>query len=352
MTLKPTSREIEPMPRDIEPMQASSAERPPDGEGWAFELKWDGVRALVRIEGDRARILSRRGEDVTARYPELAGIGAALRGRQALVDGEIVAFAPEGKPSFQLLQRRIGLTAAATIRRRSAEAPVTYVAFDLLWLDGRALCGERYEERRRLLAGLDLDGPSWQAPQHRVGDGEALLEAVRSQGLEGIVAKRLASPYRPGRRSSEWLRVKCRRRQELVVGGYLPGGGRGGRVGSLLVGYWDATPEEARRLGREQRLVYAGGVGTGFTQRTLDHLAALLEPLHRSSTPFELGEDPRIKYAQRSRERGGIVWCDARLVCEVEFTEWTHEGTLRAASFKGLRDDKDPRQVVRESSGR
>jgi bifunctional non-homologous end joining protein LigD len=346
-----TPIDLEPMPVDLEPMQARSAKRPPDGDEWAFELKWDGVRALLRVEDGGARITSRRGEDVTDRYPELAEIAGALGSHEALIDGEIVAFDSEGRPSFQLLQRRMGLTAATSIRRRLAETAVTYIAFDLLWLDGHALGDDPYEERRRLLAELALDGPCWQAPAHHVGDGEALLEAVRSRGLEGIVAKRLDGPYRPGRRSSDWVRVKCRRRQELVIGGFLPGDGAGaGRVGSLLVGHWDATPEEAQRLGREQRLVYAGGVGSGFTQRTLDGLTAALGPLRRTSAPFELGEDPTLKYAPRSRERGAIVWCDPHLVCEVEFAEWTHEGTLRAASFKGLRDDKDPHEVVRESS--
>jgi bifunctional non-homologous end joining protein LigD len=346
-----TPRELEPMPLDLEPMQARSAKRPPDGEGWAFELKWDGVRALLRVEDGEARITSRRGEDVTDRYPELTEIAAALGSHEALIDGEIVVFDPEGKPSFQLLQRRMGLTATTSIRRRSAETAVTYIAFDLLWLDGHTLCDNLYEERRRLLAELDLDGPRWQLPAHHVGDGAALLEAVRSRGLEGIVAKRLDGPYRPGRRSSDWVRVKCRRRQELVIGGFLPGeGARAGRVGSLLVGHWDATPDEAKRLGRGQRLVYAGGVGSGLTERTLDGLTAALEPLRRASAPFVLGEDPALKYAQRSRERGAIAWCDPRLVCEVEFAEWTRAGTLRAASFKGLRDDKDPYEVVRERS--
>jgi bifunctional non-homologous end joining protein LigD len=168
--------------------------------------------------------------------------------------------------------------------------------------------------------------------------------------LEGIVAKRLASGYRPGRRSADWIKVQNRRRQELVIGGWMPGeGARRRRVGSLLVGYWDATPEEAERLGRPQRLVYAGGVGSGFTDPALEELSARLEPLRIEASPFEAGWDPQVKYAARARERGGLQWCRPELVCEVEFTQWTHEDTLRAASFKGLRDDKDAREVVRES---
>jgi bifunctional non-homologous end joining protein LigD len=338
------------MPRNLEPMLATAAKRPPDGDEWAFELKWDGVRALAFAEPDELRLSVRRGTDVAQRYPELAGLSEALAGRAAILDGEVVAFDEAGAPSFGLLQRRMGLTDPGRIRRRAAESQVTYVAFDLLWLDGRSLLAEPYERRREGLAELELDGRCWQTPRHHLGDGEALLGAVRERGLEGIVAKRLGSPYRPGRRTPDWVKIQNRRRQELVIGGWMPGeGARRRRVGSLLVGYWDAMPEEAERLGRPQRLVYAGGVGSGFTDAALDDLAARLAPLESQSSPFESGWDPEAKYAARARERGGLRWCRPELVCEVEFTQWTHEDTLRAASFKGVRDDKDPRQVVRES---
>jgi bifunctional non-homologous end joining protein LigD len=341
----------ERMPRNLEPMLATPTPAPPTGDGWGYEIKWDGIRARAYVEGGGVRLAARRGTDHTPRYPELAAIGETLAGRDAILDGEIVAFDESGRPSFQLLQRRMGLTTAATIRTRASETPATYVAFDLLWLDGRPLLAEPYERRRELLGELDFNGPSWQAPAHHVGDGERLWEAIQARGLEGIVAKRLASPYRPGRRSREWLKVRNRRGQELVIGGWMPGeGSRGGRVGSLLVGHWDATPEEAERLGRPQRLVYAGGVGTGYTQEMLDRLQGLLEPLRRDTSPFELGEDPELKYRQRARERGaGPVWVEPELVGEFEFTEWTREGTLRQSAFKGLREDKDPREVVRES---
>ncbi len=337
------------MPRELEPMLASPANQLPPDDGWAFELKWDGIRALIFVADGAVRVSARRGADATARYPELAPIGEALARREAILDGEVVAFDGDGQPSFGLLQRRMGLTDAGRIRLRAAETPVTYVAFDLLWLDGRSLVDEPYAERRELLADLGFDGPCWQAPRHRVGDGDALLGAVRERGLEGVVAKRLDSPYRPGRRSPDWIKVQNRRRQELVIGGYMPGlGGRAAGLGSLLVGYWDATPEEAASLGRPQRLVYAGGVGTGFTAERLTQLTAALDPLRREASPFEAGWDPEVKYAARARERGGLVWVEPALVCEVEFLAWTHEDTVRAASFKGLRDDKDPREVVRE----
>ena len=339
------------MPRDLEPMLATAAPRLPGDDGWAYEIKWDGIRALAYISPDGLRISARRGADHTPRYPELTALIDALGGREAILDGEIVAFDESGRPSFQLLQRRMGLANETTIRLRAAETPATYVAFDLLWLEGRSLIDAPYEARRDALAGLGFDGPNWQAPAHHVGEGERLWTAIRKRGLEGVVAKRLGSPYRPGKRSREWLKIRYRRGQELVIGGWMPGeGSRGGRVGSLLVGHWDATPEEAERLGRPQQLVYAGGVGTGFTQETLTRLTAALEPLRRDESPFELGEDPRVKYAQRARDRGaGPVWVEPELVCEVEFTEWTREGTLRQSAFKGLRDDKDPREVVRES---
>ena len=343
------------MPLDLEPMLAKPATELPTADGWAYEIKWDGIRALTYIGAqvgpNGLRIAARRGADHTPRYPELAALTEALEGREAILDGEIVAFDESGRPSFQLLQRRMGLSTEATIRVRATETPATYVAFDLLWLDGRSLCPLPYLERREQLAELGFDGPHWQSPSHHIGNATALWEAIRGRGLEGAVAKRVESPYRPGRRSGDWLKVRHRRGQELVVGGWMPGEGtRGGRVGSLLLGYWDATPQEAESLGRAQRLVYAGGVGTGFTQAMLDQLTERLRPLERPESPFELGEDPQVKYAGRARSRGaGPVWVEPELIAEVEFTEWTREGTLRQSAFKGLREDKDPRDVIRES---
>lgn len=332
-------------------MLATAATTTPDSEGWAFEVKWDGVRALAFGDDAGLRVCSRRGEDASPRYPELAAMATALKGRAAVLDGEIVAFDPDGRPSFQTLQRRMGLTRPDVIRHRAREIPVDYVAFDLLWLDGRSLLGEPYLRRRELLAGLALDGESWRTPAHHLGDGAGFLAAARERGLEGVVCKRTESAYRPGARSRDWLKIRARRGQELVIGGFMPGeGGRRGRIGSLLVGYWDVTPAEAEALARPQRLVYAGGVGTGFTEEMLGRLSGLLEPLRTDQPRFELGEDPREKYKARARQRGlGPVWVEPALVGSFEFTEWTREGTLRQPAFKGLRDDKDPREVVRES---
>ena len=321
-------------------MLAREADAPPNDGGWAFEIKWDGVRALAGSEGDgRLRIESRRGDDISARYPELAGLGEALAPHRALLDGEIVAFDEAGRPSFQRLQLRMGLTDAISIQRRVPQTPVTYVAFDLLELDGESTLELPYRERRALLEGLELEGASWQTPSYHVGEGEALLELARRRGLEGVVAKRLDSPYRPGRRTGDWVKVRNWRRQELVIGGWMPGeGGRGGRVGSLLVGYYDSTSEEARDLDRTPLLVYAGGVGSGFTNDEIDRLTRLLSARARSDSPFDVG----------APKRAGARFCEPELVCEARFTEWTDEGTLRQPVYVGLRDDKNPREVIRE----
>jgi bifunctional non-homologous end joining protein LigD len=321
-------------------MLAKEEGRPPRGDGWGFEIKWDGVRALAHSDGEGGlQIESRRGEDITPRYPELAGLGEALAPHHASLDGEIVAFDEEGRPNFQRLQLRMGLTSQLSIQRRAPLAPVTFMIFDLLELDGESTLELPYRERRRLLEELELDSPHWQTPSYHVGEGQALLDAARERGLEGVVAKRLQSPYRPGRRSDEWIKVRNWRRQEFVIGGWMPGeGGRSGRMGSLLVGYYDSTPGEARNLERPPLLIHAGGVGSGFTNDEVDRLTRMLTARSREETPFDVG----------APKRPGPRFCEPDLVCEVQFSEWTHEGTLRQPSYKGLREDKDPREVVRE----
>ena len=309
------------------PMLATTGSLPRDDAAWAYEIKWDGVRAITYVEGGSMRVESRNLIDITPRYPELGGLPEALGGRGTILDGEVVTFDESGRPSFGLLQHRMHVAGAAEVRRRMAEHPVVYMIFDLLWLDGEATWPRTYAERRGLLAGLALDGPWWQAPTHHVGDGAALREASRERGLEGIVAKRLDAPYEPGRRSRRWLKIKNVARQEVVIGGWLPGeGGRAGRLGALLIGVND-----------ESGLRFAGKVGTGFTDRTLADLGHRLHELARPASPFSTP----------------VPWRQARfvepvLVCEVEFTEWTANGTLRHPSYKGLRDDKAPSEVVRE----
>ena len=324
----PEDTDHEDMPASITPMLARAAGAVPRPDrGWGYEFKWDGARALVFNEPGSLRVVSRTQEDLTRRYPELRPLGEALGSRTAILDGEIVALAEDGVPRFEQLQQRIGLTAEADVRRKMKLVPVYYFAFDLLYLDGRRLTDLPYEERRERLRSLRLAGPSWQTPEHQVGHGEAMLEASRASGLEGIVAKRLDSPYEESRRPATWLKIKNRRRQELVIGGWLDGEGkRLGLPGALLVGYWDGD-----------RLVYAGRVGTGFTDATLDRLARLMEPLAVECSPFGTGRPP-----------GGAHFVEPRLVGDFEFADWTRANQVRAGAYKGLREDVDPRTVVRE----
>jgi bifunctional non-homologous end joining protein LigD len=328
----------EPMPERIVPMMARLAELPGD-EGWGFEIKWDGIRAVLYGQGGRIRLENRNLRDITTRYPELRELGRALGAREVVLDGEIVALDEQGKPEFGLLQRRMHVASENAVRRLAKTLPVVFMIFDLLYLDGRATMDLPYTERRELLERLELSGPAWRTPRYHRGDGAALLEASREQGLEGIVAKRLDSRYEPGKRSGAWRKVKNQLSQEFVVGGWIPGkGARAQRFGSLAVGYYDEAPDEAERRGEPQRLVYAGNVGTGFKEEDLALLVKLLEPLHAGKSPFTGRQPPK-----------GAVPVEPRLVVEVEFRAWTHNNTLRAASFKGVRDDKDPRDVVREA---
>ncbi|CAA9497337.1 MAG: DNA_ligase_IV_Ku-like, partial [uncultured Solirubrobacterales bacterium] len=328
----PEDPDREPLPAGLEPMKARTGDLPADERGWAFEIKWDGVRALLYAEGGRVRLEARSGNDISARYPELRGIGRGLGSHEALLDGEVVAFDAQGRPDFGLLQRRMHLASESAVRRRMADTPVAYMAFDLLHLDGRPTIDLPYAERRELLEGLGLEGPSWRTPAFHPGDGQALLEASREQGLEGIVAKRLDSRYEPGRRSGAWIKVKNVRRQEVLIGGWLAGrGARFGRLGALLAGVYE------KRDG-EPALRYVGRVGTGFDEAELTRLGQLLQPLTRESSPFAAGARP-------PRE---ATFCEPELVAEVGFAEWTRTGTLRAPRYLGLREDKPPLEVVAE----
>jgi bifunctional non-homologous end joining protein LigD len=329
----PADTSAEPMPDKLVPMLARPGTLPRDDENWAYEVKWDGVRAICHSEPGRMRLHSRNLLDITPRYPELGRLNRALSHHRAILDGEVVALDADGRPSFGALQRRMHVGSESAVRRLARDTPVTYMIFDLLWLDGHSLMELPYAERRARLEELDLkEGERWRVPEHVVGHGAELLAATAEQGLEGVIAKRLDSPYEPGRRSANWLKIKNFARQEVVVGGWMPGEGRRrDRIGSLLVG-----------VGEDDGLRYAGRVGTGFTEQELDRLAGLLGPLQRDDSPFAPGvpKPPR-----------DAVFVDPRLVAEVEFREWTDSGQLRAPSYKGLRDDKPAELVVREESG-
>ena len=325
-------RERQPLPGILPPMLARSEPHlPPDDEHWALEMKWDGVRALAYCEGSRVRLVSRTGEDITAAYPELRGLAGAVGRRDALLDGEVVAMGDSGWPDFEVLQNRMHVRDAPLAQRLVAEFPVTYLAFDLLHLDGRPLLDVPYTQRRELLEALQINGPSWQTPPSFTGEPGADVQAVsRQHGLEGVVAKRLDSRYEPGKRPGTWRKVKNIRRQEAVIGGWRPGkGNRSGQIGSLLVGVHE-----------DGGLAYAGHVGTGFTDRVLRQLTAQLAPLQRATSPFAAPLP-----ADHARD---AVWAEPVLVAEVKFTGWTRAGRMRAPSYQGLRSDKDPADVIRE----
>ncbi|MGI9020421.1 MAG: non-homologous end-joining DNA ligase [Solirubrobacterales bacterium] len=327
-----------PMPERAKPMMAVLSELPREDGGWAYELKWDGVRAIGYSDAGHLKLESRNGRDITSQYPELRPLGSKLGALQVILDGEIVAFDADGRPDFQLLQRRMHLGSEAAVRRRATESPVTYVLFDVLFLEGRELYELPYADRRRLLADLGLDGPSWQTPAYHQGDGAGLLELTRQRGLEGVVVKRLDSRYTPGRRSRSWLKVKNTHSQDFVIGGWMPGEGRRSDwIGSLLVGFYEPEeggPGEAGDVDRPLALRYAGRVGSGFTDETLRDLSSKLAKLRSETSPFSGRKTPKE-----------AVFVEPALVAEVEFREWTAARTLRAPSFKGLRDDRDPAEV-------
>jgi len=324
----PQDPERKPMPERIEPMMAKLVTRPPTPDDtWGFEFKWDGIRAEAYVEGGTVRLVSRSGEIVTARYPEIHAMGRALGSKEVILDGEIVALDGKGRPSFEEIQQRMGLTSETEIRRKMKEVPVTYMVFDVMWRDGHSLLKESYVARRKELEGLKLNGASWQTPPFEKGGGPEMLAASRKAGLEGIMGKKLDSFYEPGRRSGSWVKLKNHNRQEFVIAGWLEGEGkRGNNPGALLLGYYD-----------KDTLVYAGKVGTGFTDAMLDKLQSTMKPLAQPKSPFDVGIAPKAAHFIRPS-----------LVAEVEFVEWTKSGQLRAPAFKGLRTDKPARKVVRE----
>ncbi|HEV7400076.1 MAG TPA: non-homologous end-joining DNA ligase [Solirubrobacterales bacterium] len=323
--IDPPAEARDPFPESVVPMLAKLSKLPANDDGWAAEVKWDGVRAIAYYRPGRLELQSRNLNDVTAQYPEVRGLSRQLGARDAVLDGELVAFDAKGRPSFERLQQRIHQTSASVVRRRMKSHPVTYVVFDLLYLEGQRLMSEPYSRRRELLEGLKLAGESWQVPGYFPGQAGELLEASAAQKLEGIVLKRLDSRYSPGKRNGSWLKVKNLGRQEFVIGGWQEGEGRRrNSLGSILLGYFDEHGE----------LRYAGKVGTGFSDRDLDELLRRLRPLARKPNPFAGRRGPRQAH-----------FVEPELVAEIEFRELTAEGMVRHGSFKGLREEKPAAEV-------
>ncbi|THG32355.1 ATP-dependent DNA ligase [Naasia lichenicola] len=311
-------------------------------DDWAFEMKWDGIRALVEIDPGSepvVRLTSRNGNDLTKAYPELAAVAEAIGDHQAVLDAEIVALDRKGRPDFGRLQQRMNLTKSADIDRAAAQVPVVLMVFDLLELDGHSLLRAPYVERReRLVADVASTGLVQVPPAFDAGHDEGpergiedAMAASRELGLEGVVAKKLASTYTAGRRSAAWVKLKHTRTQEVVIGGWRPGKGRrADGIGSLLLG-----------IPGEHGLVYVGRVGTGFGDRDLDEIGTKMDSMSRKTSPF--ADVPRPDAADAH-------WVTPQLVGEVEFAEWTSTGRLRQPSWRGWRPDKSADDVVREGA--
>ncbi len=304
------------LPADLRPQLATLVQAPPRGAGWVHEIKLDGYRLLCFLAPGRVRLVTRKGNDWTARYPAIARAAGRLRAKSAVLDGEAVVYLPDGRTSFQALQEG---------------ADPVLAAFDLLFLDGSDLRSTPLLERKRaLLALLGSDGPgAIRYGDHVAGRGERFYEEACRAGLEGIVSKRADAPYTSGR-SRSWLKVKCVHRQEFVVAGFTePSGARAG-LGALLLAVHD-----------DGRLRYAGKVGTGFRAKDLPRMRRDLESIERPDSALEAGR-PRL---------AGVHWTEPERVVEVAFREWTSAGHVRQPSFQGFREDRDPRDVVREEPG-
>ncbi|MEU1627672.1 non-homologous end-joining DNA ligase [Streptomyces sp. NPDC020096] len=324
--LPPEQRDLlrpAPHPREVRPMLAVLSDRRSLDGGWIFERKLDGVRALGFRVGGRAGLLSRTGRPMDATYPEIIDVLERQECQDFLVDGEIVALDDHGHTSFALLQRRMGLTKPHAVRMSGVA--VMYYLFDLLRLDGQDLTRLPLRTRKSLLRRVIDFRPPLRFTAHRNSGGQELLARACEKGWEGLIAKRAVGRY-VQKRSGDWLKLKCSAGQEMVVGGFTePSGSRVG-FGALLVGYY-----------QDDRLRYAGKVGTGFDTTTLLRLRVRLDELEQSTSPFD----------EPVRERA-VHWVRPELVAQIGFTEWTRDGKLRHSRFLGLRDDKSPREVVRE----
>jgi bifunctional non-homologous end joining protein LigD len=314
------------MPTSIEPMKALLVDKPPHGEDWLFEVKWDGVRAIAFIENEQVRLMSRTGNSCEKQYPELSVIHHYLAGRQVILDGEIAVLDEKGISRFELIQPRIHVTDPNAIAHLARSRPVVLFVFDLLYLDGYDLRRVDLTERKRLLEEILTPAPVLRISTHFPDAGDQLLEAAKEAGFEGILAKHARSCYE-SRRSREWLKLKVVNEQEFLICGFTEG--ERDHFGALVLGVFD-----------DGKLVWVGNVGSGFDQKLLDQVRRRLDPLIIPKSPF----------AARPKIPGETTWVRPELACMVKFTNWTPDGRLRAPVFLGLRHDVDPREVTRERS--
>jgi bifunctional non-homologous end joining protein LigD len=333
MPKKPPARKKSPArkPLRIErlaPQLATLVDAAPEGDEWLHETKFDGYRMICAIDGGRATLKSRNDIEWTRRFAEIAEAAARLPVKQAVLDGEVVSLDAHGLSSFQALQN---------VLRDGRTGQLVYYVFDLLWLDGRTVALQPLEERKAILSKIvrERNRGRIRYSDHVVGRGSAMYEQACKAGLEGIISKRRDRPYRAGR-SDEWLKTKCLKRQEFVIGGYTkPEGSRVG-FGALHVGYYTASGKTGGG-----KLVYAGRVGTGFSNAALRELTRKLQQLRQPASPFS-------DFTSTNADARDATWVRPKLVGEVRFTEWTNDGRLRHPSFEGLRLDKSPAEVKRE----
>jgi bifunctional non-homologous end joining protein LigD len=320
-------------PKYVPPMLATLVENPPEGDEWLFEIKWDGYRA-VAVKKDRGvELFSRTGRNVTAEFAAIARAVQQVPATSVVLDGEIVALDEQGRPSFQLLQKRN--------QSQDRETRLYYYVFDLINLEGHSVIETPLRDRKQWLKTLiEHVGDPIRYSAAFQGRSEALMEHARKNRIEGILAKKAASIYEPGRRSRAWLKVKIVCQQEFVIGGYTQPKGARERFGAILAGYYSG-----------ERLLFASKVGTGFDSETLETLFAKFQQLRTDTCPFrEVDARPASRGGLTPAEKRRCTWLKPELVCEIRFTEWTQDGGLRQPVFLGLRDDKKPREVAREKA--
>ena len=320
-------------PRFVQPMKPRLVDQPPPDGHWTYELKFDGIRAIAIKSGRGVRLISRNEKELNGRFPEIADACDGFNAEECVIDGEIVALDDEGRSSFQLLQRA---------ELEGKDAPLVFYVFDLLQLNGRNTMSLPLVHRKELLARLlPRSGNALRFSGELDGDPRQLLAEIKRHGLEGIIGKQRDSRYEPGRRSGSWIKLKCVNEQEFVIGGYTPPAGARKYFGALLVGYYD-----------KNRLLFAGKVGTGFDTKTLALLYKKFREEKRDSCPFaDLPSKQGGEWVQgiTPGEMRKYTWVNPKFVCQIKFTEWTRDLKLRQPVFLGLREDKDPREVVREA---